>query len=312
MLFNYFKFLINFFFKKKFILINSPFQYINFYEYLEKNNLKYNGIPILIGFCSDSTILQIKLINKINFYNKYSIFFLKNLFSIKIFHLLLFLKKKTTGFDECIIGDINYYLFKEFYKYSNKNIILDDGTSSLETFDKERFKKNTKFFTIFKTNRNNIYIRNNLSFIKKNKKDNQKKQKTVYILGTILLIHNIIKKKLFINFLELICKKYCKYKIYYIPHRLEKKFDFLRHLDIEILKPELPIELHTIFQDFIPSVIISFYSTSLFSLKLIYNKKIRLYNFSFLFENILNKSLINKYNLIKKQLLLHKIDNFKY
>ena len=105
---------------------------------------------------------------------------------------------------------------------------------------------------------------------RKNKKDNQKKQKTVYILGTILLVHNIIKKKLFINFLELICKKYCKYKIYYIPHRLEKNFDFLRHLDMEILKPELPIELHIIFQDSIPSIIISFYSTSLFSLKLIY------------------------------------------
>jgi hypothetical protein len=67
-----------------------------------------------------------------------------------------------------------------------------------------------------------------------------------------------------------------------------------------------------IFQDSIPSIIISFYSTSLFSLKLIYNKKIRLYNFSFLFKNILNKSLINKYNLMKKQLLLHKINNFKY
>jgi hypothetical protein len=312
MCFIYIKFIIIFLFKKKFVLINSPFQYVNFYEYSKKYTI-YADVPVLIGFCDDDTENQIQSVNKNLFLKNEKVFYLKRLFYIKFFHFLLYLKKKITGFDECIIGDINYYLFKEFYKHSKKNIILDDGTSTLEIFNKKNFTKNTKFFTIFQNNKKKkFYLKNNFFFLKKNIKKIQRKEKSVYILGTVLLVYKIISKRMFVNFIKLICARYKNYKIYYIPHRLEKNFNFLIGNNIELIRPALPIELQIISKESIPNIIISFYSTSLFSLKLIYNKNIRLYNFSFSLNKILNKKFADKYKLIQQQLYKHKITNFRY
>ena len=97
-----------------------------------------------------------------------------------------------------------------------------------------------------------------------------------------------------------------------MPHRLEKNLNFLRGKNIEIMRPSLPIELVIIFKEFIPKIIISFYSTSLFSLRLIYDKNIRLYNFNFSLNKILNKEFSSKYKLIQKQLFKHRIKNFRY
>jgi hypothetical protein len=309
--FIYIKFIIIFLFKKKFVLINSPFQYINFFEYSKRYKRTHFDIPILIGFCEDNTANQIQSVNKILLLKNQKVFYLKKLFNIKFFHFLLYLKKKITGFDECIIGDINYYLFNEFYKYSQKNIILDDGTSSLEVFNKKYLKKDTKFFTLFKNQKDNISIKNNFFFLRKIKQKNQKKEKCVYILGTVLAVYKIISKKLLATFLRLICERYKNYKIYYVPHRLEKNLNFLRGKNIEIMRPSLPIELVIIFKEFIPKIIISFYSTSLFSLRLIYDKNIRLYNFNFSLNKILNKEFSSKYKLIQKQLFKHGIKNFR-
>jgi hypothetical protein len=309
--FIYIKFIIIFLFKKKFVLINSPFQYINFYEYSKRHTI-YSDVPVLIGFCDDDTENQIQSVNKNLFLKNENVFYLKRLFYINFFHFLLYLKKKITGFDECIIGDINYYLFKEFYKHSKKNIILDDGTSSLEIFTKKNFKENTKFFTIFKNKKNKIYLKNNFFFLKKNIKKIQRKEKSVYILGTVLLVHKIISKRMLTNFIKLICARYKNHKIYYICHRLEKNFNFLIGNNIELIRPALPIELKIISKELIPDIIISFYSTSLFSLKLIYNRNIRLYNFSFSLNKILNKKFAYKYKLIQQQLYKHGITNFRY
>ncbi len=311
---NFFNFLKIFFSRDSFILINSPLQLINFIEYKKKKFIK-SSFPILVGYAVDESINQIPLIN-----NKYlrsnEIFFLKKLFSVKVFHIILYIRKKLSKFKFCIIGDFNYYLFKEFYKYSNENVILDDGTGTL-SFKKFPSFNNTTLFTIFKKLKlkkkirilSNDYDQLKLLKIKK-QKINKKK---LYIIGSASIERDFIQLKEFNLIINSILNKFKDRKIYYIPHRYENGFKNLKNYkNINLIKLKIPIELVLIKKKEIPYVIIGFYSTALFNLNKIYKNNVKIYNIKHKIDFLKDNEIKLRFKKIIEQLNFHKIKNIKF
>ena len=313
---SFFKFLKTFLIQKKFALINSPFQLINLMEYQKKINSKIL-MPILVGYVDKITIAQVKNLNKDVFKLK-NIFFLNEIMSLRIFLKILFLKKNFLGFQLCLIGDLNYHLFKAFYIKSKKNIILDDGTAILDSKNFINIKK-TLFFTIFKkiTNSKNVKIlENNLDLLKTLRLKNQKfDKKSLYILGSASIERNVIEKKEFDKIINLILKRFNKKKIFYIPHRYEKAEKNLKKFKkIKIKKFSLPVEFAISNEKTIPSIILGFYSTALFSLDKLYGKKINIYNIQHSLDAVkMHKSsdfLIDRFRKIKKQAKIYRLKTF--
>ena len=121
--------IFNLIFSRKFNLINSPFQFLCFIEYFKKNKNNFKSSSVVyVGYCSSLSKEQIKNINTKIYKTNLKIYFLDEIFNIKIFHVFLFiLKKLKRNFLLSVCGTYQYYLFKEFIKKSNETILLDDG-----------------------------------------------------------------------------------------------------------------------------------------------------------------------------------------
>jgi hypothetical protein len=304
-------FLFVLFFNKNFNLINSPLQYINFIEYIKKNKILGKNITI-VGYTNSNSIKQIKFLN-FNFLKNEKIFFLTEIINVKYFHLILYLKKFFTGFDQCVIGDFNYYLFKEFYKYSKKNIILDDGTSTLE-IPENKLKKNTILFTIFK-NLKNIYsenlVENNYDFLKSKIQGLNIDQKKIYIIGSASVERKVITRRKYNKLINLILSKNENRIVHYIPHRLEIDLkDIKSFRGIIIKKINMPIEIFLLKENYLPKKIFSFFSTSLFTIKKIYGLRIECYNLNYNIKNISCKKIRLRHLKISKEFIKYGIKKF--
>ena len=306
------KFLKTFLIQDKFALINSPLQLINLMEYQKKTNSKIR-MPILIGYVDKISITQIKNLNKEIFKLK-NIFFLNQIMSLDFFKKILFLKKNFLGFQLCLIGDLNYHLFNAFYKKSKTNIIIDDGTATLERKNYINIKK-TLFFTIFKkiTNSKNVKIlENNLDLLKTLRLKKQKvDKKNLYILGSASVERKFIEKEEFDKIIKSILKKFSKKKIFYIPHRYEKAEKYLKKFKkIKIKKISLPVELAISNEKKIPSVVLGFYTTALFNLDKLYGKKINIYNIQHSLDAIKIDFLIDRFKNIRRQTKIYGLRTF--
>jgi len=307
-------FLKIFFKNNKFILINSPLQLINLAEYYKKKKKLDTKLPVLIGFTNTISISQIKYLNYY-YFNFKNIFFLSSLFNLKIFHYIFFIRKRMSQFKFCIIGDLNYYLFNEFYKNTEKNIILDDGTGSLKVKNILP-SKNTTLFTIFKNlkiNKKIKYLENNFEKLKSMKKKQKIDKKKIYIIGSASIEREFIRVDDFDIIINSILKKYKNKKIFYIPHRYESPFKNLKNFKrIIIKKYNHPIELALIKEKQLPYEILGFYTTALFSLNKIFSRKIKIYNIEHKLDSLNNNSDRSKFRKIKRQFSIHKINKFEY
>ena len=306
----------NFIFRSNLCLINSPLQFINLAEFLNQKKENDKKILILVGFANKASIEQIKNIN-LNFFFYKNLFFLSELFTLRKFRFVLYIRK-FFKFNKVIIGDINYYLFKEFYKNSIKNIILDDGTASLQYGQYEEqiiFKKNSILFSIFKKIKlkKKIKIYNNdlrvLKSLSKHKKvDNNK----VFIIGSASIERKNLNHNYFKKIINQIIIKYKNKKIYYIPHRLEKDLKYILTKNISIKRFNIPIELALTKEKFLPKYVLSFYSTALFNLKHIYKNQVKFYNIGYDYKSIKRFIVKTRHEKIAEQLKLHSINNLKF
>lgn len=308
--------IINLIFSRKFNLVNSPFQFMCFVEYLQNNtnDIKNKNI-IYVGYCSKISKEQIIKINDEINTNNIKIFFLDEIFNINFFHLLLFfLKRFKRKFEFVVCGSINYYLFNEFVKKSIKSVILDEGIDILsQNYIKNIKKYNSKIYSCFPIKDKEIdYIKNDFSYLRKLKnKDTLIDKNLVYCLGTNIF-ESCLRLGYYERHLNNLNNFYNGKKIYYFPHRDEKKFqNFPQKFKIE--KIELPIELYLLRNKVLPGVIAGFYSTALFTLnEILVDKKIDIININFdiddlkwddfhdldklkIFEDLLNHSGINKF-----------------
>ena len=212
-----FKIIAQLLFGKHIVLLNSPLQLINFVEFSNVKEFAHiKKIPIYIGYTDKNTIKRIKKVFKI-FKLKPNIVYLNEEINVYITHLILKIRKiLKIYYHECTIGDIRYYLHKEFFKISQKKNILDDGTSSLNLKHalSELSTSKTLVFTIFENIKlKNIKIfYNNFLFIKKKFKPNNKySKKIIHFISSKVHEEVKIPEKLFL-LLESIKKKTKKKK----------------------------------------------------------------------------------------------------
>ena len=106
------------------------------------NHVLSNIDIIYVGYCSNLSKKQIKNINTNIYKTHLEIFFLDEVFNVRVFHFILFfLKRLKRKFLICVSGTYDYYLFKEFIKKSEKVVLLDEGISLLSTRNHEALKK---------------------------------------------------------------------------------------------------------------------------------------------------------------------------
>ena len=309
------QFCLIFFFYKNFYLINSPLQFINLIELLNKSSRLSKKTPTLIGYASSNTLKQIKALNKI-YLNSKNIYFLGEILSVKSFHILLWIRKKIINFEQCVVGDYNYYLFKEFYKHSKKIILIDDGLSTLTLIKNFNFKKKINVFTVYKNieSKEHIHILENNFQLLRSKKNNFRLSKNkVYIIGSASVERDSIEIKEFYRIIRSILSKNKNKEVYYVPHRLELLHNKLKIFKkLKIKKLNLPIEVALIRGKILPKKIIGFHTSALFNLQIIFKNKIILQNIDYNFEGIINQTVKNTHLIANKYYKLQKIKNIKF
>lgn len=288
----------------------SPFQLLQVYEIINSKNIKNFKILIRLNHVATNNnqlIKLVKLLNLINvnyirtpFKNKLNFTYL----IIKFFFTIINYKKIYLSEDSGVFKFLKVLFKKE------KFILIDDGISVLHT----KLKPNLyERFSIFENIASNTNL-NTFFFIKKLALKNKFKKKANIIIGSNYCEENIIKEKIYFNYLKTIKSKKNKLEdLIYIPHRLEfeKKLNKIQNeIDINILKTELPIELINYELGISPLTLYGTSSTALFSMKLIYeNVELIVYKFKEKHlhsrkEKILKfYKIIDDYNNINKVLL---------
>jgi hypothetical protein len=278
------KFLIIFFFKRKFYLINSPLQYINFVEFLSYEKTLSEHKNIFVGYCSAASKEQIKHLNYNIYSLNFNILYLDEIINVNLFHLIFsFQKRLKRKFKFCLIGDFSYYLFGQFLNKSSTFVLLDEGVKLL-TFDNQITKKklNCTLFTIFNIKNSNFkIIKNNFNYIKSIMSQKKKIDKNViFLLGTGIFLHSERSFGLKLYLKDFIEKNKNK-QIVYFPHRLEN--DIINSFkNFSIIKPKVPIEIFILQNNYYPVMIAGFYSTALYNLRnLIVDKNVEIININF-------------------------------
>ena len=152
-------------------------------------------------------------------------------------------------------------------------------------------------------------IKNNLTYLKNKIKNAKRDDNVIYFLGQP--ISTLIDDAIYRNSLKSIIKKYNK-KLVYIPHRGETqdKIDYLSELDNSMFSIKdigMPVELFFLNTKIYPSHVISYYSTALTTLDLIFEDSV--INYIKVPENsstkaTFDKSLRKYYELFDKEKIL--------
>ena len=291
-------------FENEIILLNSPLQFLNYIEYKNQTPLENKIIKrkkILIGFSPKGKEHEkiLHLANLLKFKDS-QIFKLKNNISPGIFLKIINFRGMIKKYKKLVIGDYNSYISSELYKLSNKVIMIDDGTNSLNF--KSLFNLDRKKLEIFSIFKKNIFSHkkikfNNFSYLKSFIKK-QYTKKYIILLGSADVEKNLMTLQDYIYILKEVEKKNAKQKILYLPHPKEK-YENYSNYGFKILKTKKNIETFLVFEKFLPNKIIGFNSTAFVTIHSIYGKKIKLKNYSIYSNKNFNKRI-------------HKFKNFYY
>ena len=137
--------------------------------------------------------------------------------------------------------------------------------------------KDIRFFTMFSLHKyqNEKIINYDFSYIRELFHTQTEPDNTIYILGQPL--KRAIKMHTFdyIRYLDSIFKCYSNRQIVYIPHRTEIMSDWFQYIlyskeNVSIVYPDMPIELYFLKKHIMPTTVISFITTALFTIKKIF------------------------------------------
>lgn len=298
--------MFKYFFKKKIhsFYAETPFQLLQFYEFIKFENIKNYEILIRLNHKNKN---KQQLINLVKVLNLKKVKYIKTPKYNKIYLIILVFKVFISIFNsKKIYLEENCGIIKLLIIFFNKEkfVLIDDGVATL--FKNLKFKSYNRFSiynNISPTTRLNTFIN-----IKKLALKNKFKKSANIIVGSNYVEENIVKQEIYFKMLESIKSKTTKsVKLIYIPHRNEndKKLKIIQNnFGITVIKTKLPIELINYELGLSPLLVYSTTSTSMFSMKLIYGKaKFISYKFN------------KKYLIERKKYLLkfYKImDNFKF
>lgn len=251
--------------------ISSGFQLLNAYEYSRSLSTECNYYAIY-----ESVDEKRQILNTANYLNLEKIYLIKRIPVLTYFYLLFFFLSKTENF---IFGNLldNHMMFLSKL-ISYKNIILvDDGISTINNYKYYKSKDNNTnkypvkllFFSIFDLGSNESVVKNNFEFIFKSKKIISE---DVYFIGQPM--ENILGEIEYYKILSTV--NMLNPNMIYIAHRRDsnKKLLHISNMGIRVLRITEIIELYLIKSSTLPRKVISFYSTALITLKLLFKDKI--------------------------------------
>ncbi len=142
---------------------------------------------------------------------------------------------------------------------------------------KIKIKKQIKFFTIFNLEQveNETIVKHSFENVKKRFSLLQKSDNTTYLLGQSLTDFKIVSKEKYLCYLQQIVDKYSDQKIIYMPHRAEilhKELYRLENENFTIMPNTMPIELYFLVNEIYPKHVISFFTSALYTLDVLFNK----------------------------------------
>lgn len=272
--------------KKNLLVVESPLQLLNAYEAInyfeldnyklvirlsssEKNNQQIARLVTILDF--DKNAVEYVSINEFNrtFLDLiklawYRIRFIPSAWSIN----RVFIGNYSSGFLSLIRA--------QFIK--RKIILLDDGSSTIEIqkgFSSAFYYDIFSMYEIEPYNGQNVYL-NSYSRTKASPKENLiLDSESVLFLGSGLAEINIVSTSEYIQLMSKVEKIYAKNnkRVLYIPHRSEEreKLEIIEGFsNFSILNIDYPVELFGVFNARMPSVVSSFYSTALLTMRDIY------------------------------------------
>ena len=263
-------------------IISSPFQLLNLKELIDERNL--DKVFIIAIYKNEYGIKKIKAVS--NFTNVKISRWLKSSFLMTHIKLLFIGLKlnKVKNFIFSSLFDNRMLLLSKLIKYQNI-ILIDDGTEAIAAlksykdntnlFDSNllsiltffkisfNFPDNIMFYSSFNSDKGNIKPRYN--FIK-SKIKYSKTINDIFFIGQPL--YEMLGENFYGETLKNFANKNRNKSIKYFPHRLESKENISiikESYGYEIVEPDLIFECYLAKIDYLPSKIISFYSTVLFT-----------------------------------------------
>ncbi len=296
--------------KKNLFIVASPLQFINAIEaknHFQTNNnilvLIYNKLENENDANQQLNLLVEKDWDQIIHYN------LENIYKYtRVFYqvnLIKYFKKYNFSYIfSGEFGSMNQIILANLT--TDQIYLLDDGTATIFTYQKlldtnyfsklsfykklkllrykffnleYNIKQNINFFTIYNIKSlNNIKVKkHDFNYLKSNIIKNVKSTKNIYFLGQNLAENSYMTEDSYLKYIKKTIK-YFDHNIIYIPHRSEtitEKYNSLISEKFIIQKSNAPIETTLINKKISPIIIISFFSSALFTLEKIFtNSKI--------------------------------------
>ena len=255
------------------VIISTQFQLINSIELISKEfkDEKFNAIVFIQN---NNHLIQIETVAKKNNIN----ILFKVRYSKTLQYLFIIINSILIGkVDKVIIGNChdNLMLFIIKLLRFNKLYCVDDGnildTKDLRPkIDKRHLPVN--YFTLHNIDNNEYYdfTYNSYNQLKKSLNKNQITDKSkVILIGQPLVEQGLIDKETFINIIGKINNKFTNLLYILHPRELESKFIDLDNLNITRL--DKGVESYLISEEILPSKIIGFYSTALFTISKIFS-----------------------------------------
>lgn len=278
--------------KKKLLLIESPLQFINCFEYVLKNEIERKDFFLTIFMNSHRSIGNFEQIkNLMSLYGmradlicqSYSISGMRNIVLILkvLTHLLRFWRINTV-----IVGDKRNSFFQLICLFVNprKIIVVDDGNSSILTAEKKKginwlfFRKFERgglihYFTVYHSHGIfEDYSENSYEYTKRKFLEKGRPPSGIVFVGSSVVEVGLVDESTYMKSVERAMLN-CDH-VEYIPHRYEsgKKISVISKINnVTVSNYELPLEILLLTGKLAPELILGTFSSffdNLFFLKL--------------------------------------------
>lgn len=264
-------------------LVESPLQLLCAVEAKLFFNISNEFFIIRLSGNNSNDNQMIKLVNifSLNGRVKYIIINSKNR-NIQDYLKVIFYKItyyiKFKNYSKIFIGNFESSFFKLITKAVDKKriILLDDGAKTLSIQNKFSNNYSMDFFSFFNLTpySNQKIFHNDFSELRKKILNYQFEDKII-LLGSKFAEVGLLTEEKYINCIENISNYFKNQGIIYVVHRgenlnkLEKLKKSLPNIIIEEL--DYPVELYGFNKLKIPKLVVSFHSTALFTMRVIYN-----------------------------------------
>ncbi|HUH42318.1 MAG TPA: hypothetical protein VLZ29_04310 [Sulfurimonas sp.] len=281
-------------------ILRSPLQIINAMEAIEHFQLENNILVLIYNRMKSNTEQMNLVLDTQKFTN---IIHIHEKLKTKYFEYVKLIRKlKKENYNYLFVGELGIS-YKTIIANTKKEkvFLLDDGTATINYYNKFiQYNKYNKYnfreirflfsgLNIKVRDKINLFtyfdlvplhgidvVKNNLSYLNSNILNNFKKDETIlYFIGQP--IEGTIAFDIYQNSINYLIKKFNK-KIIYVPHRSENKEQqdkLLLSIDaemFEIINPNMPLELYFLKNNIYPLHIVSFFSTALVTLTILFKE----------------------------------------